>query len=65
MNDDDTSFREEAEKRRHRGFLAEFVHFAANNKKWWLVPVLILLLLIGVMALVGGTGAAPFIYTLF
>lgn len=65
MNDDDTSFREEAGKKTQRGFLMEFIHFAANNKKWWLTPILIVLVLIGVMALVGGTGAAPFIYTLF
>jgi uncharacterized protein YdaL len=64
MNDDDASFREQA-GRRQRGFLAEFAHFAAHNKKWWLTPILVLLFLIGILVLVGGTGAAPFIYTLF
>jgi hypothetical protein len=63
MGDDD-SFSGRAGGKR-RGFLAEFLHFAAHNKKWWLAPILILLLLLGILVLAGGTGAAPFIYSLF
>jgi hypothetical protein len=37
----------------------------AHNKKWWLTPIVLMLLILGVLILVGGTGAAPFIYTLF
>lgn len=48
-----------------RGFLAEFAIFLRDNKKWWLVPMLVVLLALGVLVVVGGTAAAPFIYTLF
>lgn len=48
-----------------RGLLREFWSFVKHNKKWWLVPVLIVILILGALVLIGGTGAAPFIYTLF
>ena len=44
---------------------SELVSFLKHNKKWWLAPILIVLGLVGILALVGGTAAAPFIYTLF
>jgi len=47
------------------GFFAQFLHFARHNKKWWLTPILILLLLAGLLIVLGGSGIAPFIYTLF
>lgn len=47
------------------GFLREFADFMRAHRKWWLAPVLGMLLLIGVLIVLGGTGAAPFIYTLF
>ena len=43
----------------------EFSAYLWDNKKWWLVPILVVFLLIGVLIVLGGTGAAPFIYTLF
>ena len=45
--------------------LKEFGGFLKENKKWWLVPILVVFLLLGVLIVLGGTGAAPFIYTLF
>ena len=45
--------------------LGEFWDFLRHNKKWWLLPLLVMLLLIGVLIILAGTGAAPFIYTLF
>jgi hypothetical protein len=39
--------------------------FLRHNKKWWLLPILGLLALFAVILILGGTGAAPFIYTLF
>jgi hypothetical protein len=39
--------------------------FVRATGKWWLVPVLLALLLLGALALLSGTGLAPFIYTLF
>ncbi len=47
------------------GLAAEFLSFLLHNKKWWLAPIVLVLLLAGILVLIGGTGAAPFIYTLF
>ncbi len=47
------------------GVVAEFIAFLKYNKKWWLTPIIIVLLLIAIVAISAGTGAAPFIYTLF
>jgi hypothetical protein len=44
---------------------AELWQFLHENKKWWLLPILVVLLLFGVLVVLSGTGAAPFIYTLF
>jgi len=43
----------------------EFVEFLAANKKWWLAPIVLAVLLIGALVVLGGSAAAPFIYTLF
>ena len=50
---------------RQIGIVREFIDFLAHNKKWWLTPVILVLLLVGALIVLGGTGAAPFIYTLF
>lgn len=50
---------------RPAGILREFWDFMGYHKKWWLTPALLVLLLLGVLVVLGGTGAAPFIYTLF
>ncbi|MFI5336178.1 MAG: DUF5989 family protein [Opitutales bacterium] len=47
------------------GFFAQFLSFALHNKKWWLLPILVLLLLASVLIVLGGSGVAPFIYTIF
>jgi len=61
---DGQDFRDQiAEKR--RGLAAEFLDFLKHNKKWWLGPIVVVLLLLGLLVLLGGTAAAPFIYTLF
>ncbi len=44
---------------------AEFIDFLAHNKKWWLLPILLVVGLVGLLAAFAGSGAAPFIYTLF
>jgi hypothetical protein len=43
----------------------DFLAFLRHNKKWWLLPIVAFLLLFGVLMLLSGTAAAPFIYTLF
>lgn len=47
------------------GLVAEFVAFLKDNKKWWLAPIILSILGLGLLVLLGGTAAAPFIYTLF
>jgi hypothetical protein len=51
--------------RPHAGLLHELAQMIAHNKKWWLVPILVMLLVLGLIVFLGGTAAAPFIYTLF
>ena len=47
------------------GRASEFVDFLKDNKKWWLAPIIISILGLGLLVMLGGTAAAPFIYTLF
>lgn len=56
---------ERAAGRRPRNGVSEFFHFLMENKKWWLIPIVVVLLLMGLLIVLGGTGIAPFIYTLF
>ena len=48
-----------------RGPLAEFMSFVLHNKKWWLTPIIVVLALVAVLVVLGGSGVAPFIYSLF
>ena len=59
-----TEFSRQAEAKQ-TGFLAEMWEFVRNNKKWWLTPIIVVLLAFGLLIALGGTAAAPFIYTLF
>jgi hypothetical protein len=45
--------------------LSEFLEFLRYNKAWWLTPIILVLLLVGGLLILGGTAAAPFIYTIF
>jgi hypothetical protein len=47
------------------GLIVEFWDFLKQTKKWWLLPILIVFAVMGILILLGGTAAAPFIYTLF
>lgn len=47
------------------GVISEFLQFLGETKKWWLLPVVVILLAFGVLMMLSGTAAAPFIYTLF
>lgn len=55
----------EAGKQKDSNLVAELIGFMNENKKWWLSPIIAVLLLIGLLILLGGSGIAPFIYTLF
>lgn len=56
---------EEANEGEQMGIVSEFVEFLGENKKFWMIPLLISLLALGALIMLGGTTAAPFIYTLF
>jgi len=62
---DKNDFAAQASSEQSRGIAAEFVDFLKDNKKWWLAPIVISILGLGVLVMLGGTAAAPFIYTLF
>jgi hypothetical protein len=47
------------------GLVSEFWDFLKHNKKWWLLPIIIVVLALGALVFLSGSGAAPFIYTLF
>lgn len=61
-NDD---FSRIANESREQSLVGELIDFLRDNKKWWLAPILIVMLLMGVLILLSGSAAAPFIYTLF
>lgn len=46
-------------------FFREVVDFMLQNKKWWLIPVVVVMALFAGILILGATGAAPFVYTLF
>jgi hypothetical protein len=47
------------------GLINDLVYFMRHEKKWWLIPIVLVMLVCGVLVVLGATGAAPFIYTLF
>ncbi len=62
--DDQNEFTRESTEDRI-SLAAEFWDFLKHNKKWWLLPILIAIFAIGLLVVLGSTGAAPFIYPLF
>jgi hypothetical protein len=59
------TFAEAAQAEGDVGLVREFWSFLRHNKKWWLLPLVIVLLLLGMLSLLSGSAATPFIYTLF
>ena len=58
-------FAAQASQRQSGGLMSEFFDFLKDNKKWWLAPIVLSILGLGLLVMLGGTAAAPFIYTLF
>lgn len=56
---------EQAGQQPRLSLAGEFLLFMRENKKWWLLPILLVLGVVGTLAVLGSSGAAPFIYTLF
>jgi hypothetical protein len=50
---------------RRRSFLSELFDYVRANKAWMLAPIIVVLILAGALIILGGTQAAPLIYTLF
>jgi hypothetical protein len=61
---DSKSF-EQAGAERDSSLFGEFLEYLKDNRKFWLVPLLVVLFGMGLLIVLGGTAAAPFIYTLF
>lgn len=60
-----SNFEDAAQARRQSGFASEFWQFLRHSKKWWLLPIVVILTVFGLLMVLSGTAAAPFIYTLF
>jgi hypothetical protein len=65
MSQDPNEFERSASSAGRTGLFGELWGFMKENKRWWLLPILVFLLIFGLLLVLGGTGAAPFIYTLF
>lgn len=65
MNEPNKNEFEQEAGEAEQGLIAEFIDFLRFNKKWWLAPIVIVLLLLGVLAYISASGAAPFIYPMF
>jgi hypothetical protein len=50
---------------RRTNIFHEFVLYLKAHKAYWMIPILLVFSLLAVLLILGGTGAAPFIYTLF
>jgi hypothetical protein len=57
--------RQDSDFQRRTSLVREFWDFLRVSKKWWLLPIVVMLLAVGMLISLGGTAAAPFIYTLF
>jgi hypothetical protein len=63
-NEEESSLEHLAQGKR-AGLGNEFLAFLRENKKWWLAPIILAVLFLGLLVILGGSAAAPFIYTLF
>ena len=67
MSGDDkkTEFERAGAHTAEQGIVSEFLAFLKQNKKWWMLPIVAIILLFGLLLILAGTGAAPFLYSLF
>lgn len=69
MSDNDSNQNKDeflqAGEQKQGNLISELIGFMSENKKWWLSPIIIVLLIVGLLLIAGGSGIAPFIYTLF
>jgi len=55
----------EAQREKRPSLIGELWSMLRHSGKWWMTPILLALLLIAALVVLGSTGLAPFIYTLF
>ncbi len=65
MEQKETSDFEDAASGEQTGLLKDVWLMLCHNKKFWLIPIILGLLVFGLLVMLGGSAAAPFIYTLF
>lgn len=65
MNDERKKRFEEAAAGGDQPLVVEYLRFLSRTKKFWLIPLVIVILLIGLIVVLGGSAAGPFIYPLF
>lgn len=63
--DDEPGEFERAGQGKPISLVSELLFFLVESRKWWMTPIFIVLGLLGLLIILGSTGAAPFIYTLF
>jgi hypothetical protein len=63
--EDKKSFEDQNQESGNGGLVQEFIGLLKHNKKWWITPIIVCLLIFGILIILGGSSAAPFIYTLF
>jgi len=61
----ENEFEQAAKDSKESSFIAELWAMLRENKKYWLAPIIIVLLAFGLLVVLSGSAAAPFIYTLF
>jgi hypothetical protein len=54
-----------SELQRNQSFFKDLVQYMARRKKWYLLPVAVVIMVFALLVILGGTAAAPFIYTVF
>jgi Family of unknown function (DUF5989) len=59
------SFEKAAQEARGGTLFSDFFAFMRENAKWWLIPIVCVFAMLGILLALLGTGAAPFLYTLF
>lgn len=50
---------------KRRSIVREFYEFVVERRAYWMIPIVCVLLLLALLVVLGGSSAAPFIYTLF
>ena len=65
MNEEEKRSFEAASAGQQPSLLSDVWLMLKQQKKYWLIPLITGLLILSMLVLLGGSAAAPFIYTLF